>query len=161
MKKTGLLILFLFGMIGLYGQESNPASGGTATGSGGIVSYTAGQPVYIMHTGTGGTVAEGVHQPFEISTLTGDDNTFVNLEMSAWPNPAREFLYLKVDEKMLEDMADLQYQLLDLRGSLLENGLILQTESRIELEYYSAGTYLLRVMSGKQVIKSFKIIKYQ
>lgn len=51
----------------LQGQSTIPATGGNATGSGGSVSYTAGQATYQTSEGTTGTVAQGVQQPYEIS----------------------------------------------------------------------------------------------
>jgi len=53
-------------MIGLQAQETIPASGGKASGSGGTASYSFGQVVYTTYTGTNGLVAQGVQQPFEI-----------------------------------------------------------------------------------------------
>lgn len=66
--KAKLCILFVFclGSSSLQAQQTVPATGGIATGSGGTVSYTVGQAVYTTQTGSGGTITQGVQQPFEI-----------------------------------------------------------------------------------------------
>ena len=45
----------------MYSQETIPASGGAAIGSGGTSSYSVGQLVYTTNTGSG-TVTQGVQQ---------------------------------------------------------------------------------------------------
>ena len=66
-KKTMTSFAFLLlGLGGLQAQESPTAAGGEATGSGGTASYSIGQVVYTTNTGTNGSVAQGVQQPFVI-----------------------------------------------------------------------------------------------
>jgi hypothetical protein len=48
------------------GQESIKTTVSNATGSEGSASYSIGQVVYQTHTGTNGSVAEGIQQPYEI-----------------------------------------------------------------------------------------------
>ena len=72
-KKTITSIAFLLlGLGGLQAQESPTATVGEATGTGGTASYSVGQVVYTTTTGTNGSVAQGVQQPFEISGLVPD-----------------------------------------------------------------------------------------
>ncbi len=51
----------------LQGQSTIPTTGSTASGSGGTATYTVGQITYKTFSGTNGTVAQGVQQPYEIS----------------------------------------------------------------------------------------------
>ena len=61
-KKTIASVAFLLlGIGGLYAQETVPATGGDATGSGGSASYSVGQMVYTTNTGSG-TVTQGVNK---------------------------------------------------------------------------------------------------
>jgi hypothetical protein len=97
-KKVKLYAIFLLslGLTGLHAQETIPTSGGNALGSGGTVSYTVGQLVYTTNTGTTGSLAQGVQQPYEISVVNGIDEALgITLNYSAFPNPATDFLYLK------------------------------------------------------------------
>ena len=98
-KKLKLSTLLLLGL-GLIGQaqETVPATGGNASGSGGSASYSIGQMVYTTNTGTNGSVAQGVQQPYEISVITGiEEAKGISLNCSAYPNPTIEFITLKVD----------------------------------------------------------------
>jgi len=118
LKLSAILLLGL-GLTGLQAQETIPATGGNATGSGGSASYSVGQVVYTTNTGTNGSVAQGVQQPFEISVVTGIEQTKgINLSVSAYPNPATDFLMLKVENY---DNGNLSYQLFDMNSKLLQN----------------------------------------
>ena len=78
-KKTFISAAFLLlGLGGLHAQESVNSSGGEATGTGGTASYSVGQVVYTTATGTNGSVAQGVQQPYEISTTVGINETSIN-----------------------------------------------------------------------------------
>ena len=67
-------------------QNTIPAIGGTATGSGGSVSYTIGQIVFNIFSGSDGTIAQGVQQPYEISIIKeNSENT--SFEITVYPNP--------------------------------------------------------------------------
>ncbi|MGC8754863.1 MAG: hypothetical protein ACP5QJ_07625, partial [Thermosulfidibacteraceae bacterium] len=70
LKLSAVLLLGL-GLTGLQAQESVNATGGNASGNGGTVAYSVGQVVYTTNTGTNGSVAQGVQQPFEISVVSG------------------------------------------------------------------------------------------
>jgi hypothetical protein len=84
MKK--LLFLLMFPIIGL-SQEAIPASGGDASGSGGTLSFTVGQLGYSSNSGSNGSVAEGVQQPYEISTTVGIELSNISLDFIAYPKP--------------------------------------------------------------------------
>jgi len=77
-------------------QKNTVASGGNASGSGGSASYAVGQVVYTTNTGINGSVAQGVQQPYEISTTVGINETTIHLGMSVYPNPTTDYLQLKV-----------------------------------------------------------------
>ena len=96
-KKHILHAVFVFMGVGwLHAQQIVPASGGDAVGSGGSSSYTVGQVVYTTNTGVNGSVAQGIQQPYEISTLVGLEVTQINLELSAYPNPTNNVIHLSI-----------------------------------------------------------------
>lgn len=158
MKKKILtvVVLVVFGLTGLHAQQAITTTGGEASGSGGTVSYTLGQVVYNTHNGTNGSVAEGVQQPYEISAITGIEETGIGLEMSAYPNPVTEFIKLKVESEKFEK---LKYQLYDINGKLLDSEIITGSETTINMGSFIPSTYFLRVVNNNQVVKLFKIIK--
>ncbi len=154
-KKTITSIAFLLlGLGGLHAQESPTATGGEATGTGGTVSYSIGQVVYTTNTGTNGSVTQGMQQPYEISITVGINETTINLEMSVYPNPATNYLILKV-----EKTEGLTFQLYDLQGKVIETKAVSSTSTNISLEGQPTATYFLNVVKNNQIIKTFKVIK--
>jgi hypothetical protein len=154
-KITMIVISFLlFGLGDLHAQESTPTSGGEATGTGGTLSYTVGQVIYTKNTGTNGSLTQGVQQPYEISTTAGIKETTINLELSVYPNPTTDYLTLKV-----EDYTELNYQLCDLQGKVIQNKKVSSTSMSINIEHLPKAIYFLNVTKSNQTIKTFKIIK--
>ena len=156
-KKTIMSFTFLLlGLGGLSAQKSVNASGGEATGTGGTASYSVGQVVYTTATGTNGSVAQGVQQPFEISVTTGINETTINLEMSVYPNPTTNYLQLKVESEQLESLT---YQLIDLQGKVIASEKVTAINTSITMETLPKAVYFLNVTDNNQLIKTFKIIK--
>jgi hypothetical protein len=154
-KKTITSVAFLLlGIGGLHAQETPAATGGEATGTGGTASYSVGQVVYTTATGTNGSVAQGVQQPYEISTTVGINETSITLELSVYPNPTTDYLTLKV-----EDNTELNYQLYDLQGKVIENKKVSSTTTSINVENLPKAIYFLNVVKNNQVVKTFKVIK--
>ena len=156
-KKTITSIAFLLlGLGGLHAQEIPTATGGEATGTGGTVSYSVGQVVYTTATGTNGSVAQGVQQPYEISTTVGINETAINLEMNVYPNPTTDYLTLKVDNF---ELSTLNFQLIDMQGKVIETKKVNSNAINISLEGQPTATYFLNVVKNNQIIKTFKVIK--
>lgn len=150
-----LPILFLSSSI--YAQQSISTTGGDATGSGGSMSYSIGQVAYQTHTGTSGSVAEGVQQPYEISIVSGVKEAIgINLAVSAYPNPATDYLILKVESKELKGLS---FQLYDLNGKVLKIEKITSNQTSIPVGNLVSATYFVKVLQGKKELKTFKIIK--
>lgn len=149
-------LVFLFGMLKMEAQQAAVASGGNATGVGGKVSYSIGQVAYKTQTGTNGNVNQGVQQPIEIFTLSGEEFTNIKLEAVIYPNPTTSNITLKISNFSLEN---LNYQLFDLLGKSLKNGIISNEETVFDIEQYPTATYFLKVNSNTKELKTFKIIK--
>jgi hypothetical protein len=158
-KRLKLSALFLLGLgsTGLQAQETIPATGGNALGSGGSMSYSVGQVVYTTNTGTNGSVAQGVQQPYEISIVIGiEEAKGIKLTISAFPNPTTDFLTLKVENY---DKENLSYQLFDMQGKFLENKKITDNQTSIVISNLVPATYFVKVTEGNKEVKTFKIIK--
>lgn len=156
LKLIAVLLLGL-GLTGLQAQNTVPASGGNASGSGGSSSFTVGQMVYTTNVGTTGSVAQGVQQPFEISIIDGvaEANEIV-LSAMVYPNPATDLLTLKMGACNMENLS---YTLTDINGKLLEFKRIAGNETLVEMKNYVNAIYFLKVIQGEKEIKSFKIVK--
>ena len=152
-----LLTLFSTGLTGLYAQQTLPATGGDATGSGGSSSYTVGQVAYTTNTALARSVSQGVQQPFEISILTGlADAQYIDLNFSVSPNPATDKLQLKIEA---DHPGEYMLSLYDMHGALIEK---LQAEgilTTIDMSRLEISAYFLKVTINNKAVKTFKIIK--
>jgi hypothetical protein len=151
---------FLIGICGsayCNAQQAVSTTGGEATGTGGIVSYTVGQVAYTTNTENGGTVAQGVQQPYEIMVISSNEDKYViNIELSVYPNPTSEYLKLKI---VNNTTGTLSYQLYDVNGKLLENKEIVDAETIIQMEMLIPSIYFLKVTDNNKEVKTYKIIK--
>ena len=158
-KKLKLIAVLLLGLgaTGLQAQESVNATGGDASGSGGSASYSVGQVFYTTNTGTNGSVAEGVQQPYEISVVTGiEEAKGINLSVTAYPNPTTDYLTLEVKDF---ELSALHFQLYDMNGKLLQNEKITGIQTSIVMGNFVPATYFVKVIQGTKEVKTFKIIK--
>ena len=152
------LIPIVFRIPTLFGQDAVPAAGGEAIGTTGTVSYTIGQVVYSTQEDQFASVAQGVQQPYEISIVIGlEEAEGIQLQAIAYPNPTRGRLTLRIENY---DYQDLEYQVYDLTGKLLNRQRISSNEERISLVDFSSGIYLLKVCSPKKELKTFRIIRH-
>jgi hypothetical protein len=100
---------------------------------------------------------EGVQQPYEIHVVTKlDPATAITLECEAFPNPATDYLILKIHREQIENM---KYQLFDLNGKILEEAFIGDAETIISLKHYKPTQYFLKVLDNSTEIMTFKITK--
>jgi hypothetical protein len=152
------LSIFLMLLTTLRAQEAIPAAGGNASGNGGTVSYSVGQLVYTTNTGSTGTVAQGVQQPYEISVLTEvKEAKGIQLQCSVYPNPTTDYLTLKIDNYSPKEIT---YQLFDITGKLMDSGQIQDVETIIIMRDHVTATYFLKVTQNGKELKTFKIIKH-
>ncbi len=157
-KLSTLILISILMLTGLQAQEAIPTTGGKASGGGGKASYTVGQTVYTTQTGTNGnTIAQGVQQPFEISVVTGIvEAKGINLGISAYPNPTTDYLTVKVENY---ETTNLQYQVFDINGKLLQSVKATGMETKIETNNLVPANYFVKVLDNSTEIKVFKIIK--
>lgn len=156
LKQLMLLGAFLTFTAPAFAQNSVNAAGGNSSSSTGNISYSIGQVFSKAISSGTNSVIEGVHQPFEISTLGVDQNPNISLEMRVYPNPTTATVFLKTGKQTLQN-AD--YQIFDVSGKLISKGRITQTETSIDLSKNASGTYILIVSNSSQKLKTFKIIK--
>jgi len=152
-----LVVLFASCFTVLNAQEAIVASGGDATGSGGSASFSVGQMVYTTYTSTAGSIAQGVQQSFEFTTL-GVENNLINLALIAFPNPTSSVLTLKIKDYSLDNM---YYRLYDIQGRILIQNKLTNYITNLPTENLAPAIYFLRVSNQNKVLKTFKIIKTQ
>lgn len=157
MKKIKILFLFSIGLSKFFAQETMLSSGVNAYGTGGSASCSVGQVVFVSNNGTNGFVSQGVQQPFEISMLTGIEQTNgITLQYSVYPNPTSHIIKLKIENFPVQNGA---YLLYDINGVLIETKTLEGNEVSIFMNKFVSGTYILKVTKGNSELKVFKIIK--
>ncbi len=154
--KQVLFSTLLLGALQLHAQEAVVTSGNNATGTNGNVSYSVGQIAYTTNTGTTGSVAQGVQQPYEIQTVLGAENFNINLQLAVYPNPTTNWLQLEVKNN---DLTNLSYQLFDLNGRMIYNQKVTSETSTISMEQLPQAVFLLKVLNNNKEVKTFKILK--
>jgi len=157
MRYFVLIILFLLvGLVESQAQESVNASGAELSGNTGTISYSIGQVVYHTNSLPGGSAAQGVQQPYEISTISGIDIPEIVLQMSTYPNPTTDYLNLSIGNYNQEKLT---IQLFDVAGKLLLDATITDANTVIDMNRFAMATYYLNITDDQKLIKTFKIIK--
>jgi hypothetical protein len=97
-----------------------------------------------------------VQQPYEISVVLGIENSLIDLDISAYPNPTTQNLTLSIGNDISET---LHFQLCDLSGKIIERRKISNRTETIHMENLATGPYFLKVSNANNEVKIFKIIK--
>lgn len=154
-KKVKLSILLLGLGLAAQAQQASIATGGDASGSGGMAAYSIGQVVYTTNTGSTGSVAQGVQQAYEIYSVDIAETDF-KFSLQAYPNPTNDYLTLNVGNL---EISTLNFQLYDITGKLIESRKITSSNETIGMENLPSATYFLKVSNNNKEVKTFKIIK--
>lgn len=142
----------------LFAQEVISSGGSYATGTGVSLSWTVGEPVIATFTNGGFTLTQGFHQT-RLGTTSIDNIPIPGLIVSVYPNPFYYVLHLRVDEG---DFSQLQYSLLNIQGQTLVLEKISRNLTDIDMQTFAAGNFLLQVRGKSgEIVKSFKVVKYQ
>ena len=154
-KKIYFTIISIILGLGLQAQNTISASGSEATG-GGTVSYTVGQLVSNMNTGSNGTVSQGVQQTIEFVVLSNLELTALTLKVVTYPNPTTNYIVLALTNATL---SDLSYAMFNVQGRLVTKGKVQQESTQIAMKNLATGVYILKVNQNNSELKTFKIIK--
>lgn len=158
MKQIFIFSLLFFAVAVAPAQSDFVPVGGTATGDAGSVTYTVGQ-IAVQVTNNGDkSVLEGVQQPYEIQTVGVDDYPGITLNAVVYPNPTQNLLNLRISNFEIPT-SGLTAQLYDAHGRLLQVTTVSELETSFDLRIYPMATYQLRVLDGKRMLKTFKIVK--
>lgn len=157
MKIKIALLFFGCCVASVQAQQSNHAAGGNGQGSGGTIAYSVGQVVYTSIQGSNGSLAQGVQQPYEISTVLGLEESQINLSINAYPNPTSSFLTLTVGDF---ELLNLNFQMFDIKGQLIKCEKVTNSTTTIFMEDLPSATYIFKIINNNKEVKTFKIIKH-
>ena len=155
---SGYCIISLVLTITLNAQVSVNSSGGETSGTGGSVYYSIGQVMYNTFSSTDHSVAEGIQQPYEISIITGVQYSDINLLITAFPNPVKHHLTLKIkDESWITTRTIVL--LYDANGNNINQILVNANETSIDFTKNKPAVYFLKIVQNGKEVKIFKIVK--
>jgi hypothetical protein len=159
MNRLQVLSFFFLAFLMFFSSQASlqtvvSSTGGDQKSSTGSVSFTIGEVVIALSSGQGGSVAAGVQQPYEFFVVGGEKYHAIRLGVG--PNPTTDFVILTVDHLPLSGM---RYLLFNINGQLIQYGDIGVSDTRVLMQGFPPSMYILKVMEGKNEIKSFKIIK--
>lgn len=155
-KRITILVFLFYITIGK-AQYAITSGGKSTDNSAGKISYTVGQIGFETTKNSNGSIASGVQQPFEITTvLSNPDFSELNINLVAYPNPTLNSITLNIKDG---NKHKLYCQIIDINGKLLKETKITENETTFQMENFTKSTYFLKVTQDNKPIKTFKIIK--
>ncbi len=145
----------ILSVMGLSAQSVIVPFGGDATDGSVTVSYTVGQVAVQANSDGSTTIYEGVQQPYEIQIIGIDDYPGIVLNAIVYPNPTVGNVQLTMNNEQLEG----EVRVFDMNGKILFVKKIEGENTEIPMLDLAAGTYFVNVVSEKQVLKTFKVVK--
>jgi hypothetical protein len=155
-----VLKLLIFYWLLYYGSTLNAQQIVTTGGdyhqnSSGSISYTIGEVAIETFSKTNNILTQGFHQTYLVAVAVNELKG-LDFEISAFPNPTKDIVMLKVPA---EKLAGMQYRLYDMNGKLLQYKFLKGTETEISFTNLTPATYFIKVVKGEKELKTFKIVK--
>jgi hypothetical protein len=152
-RACALVVLFNAGRTAIYGQQVLASSGAEFQSGNLAIAFTIGEPVIATQTGGSAVVTQGFHQPptdFTTAVVAAPDPS---IQVSAFPNPAREQVTLVAQgvEGVLE------FRLHDALGRLVETHAQVPATHLLEVGHLSSGLYNLVVLHNHRPIATIKL----
>ncbi len=161
MKKPKLLLLamLILACIFVKGQTTLlqlvSTSGESFKNTNYQLDWSIGEILTETHASPQNSLTQGFHQGKYIITAFDQIND-LRFEISAYPNPATDFVTLTINSDKVERS---QFKLSDINGKELQTGRLTGNRQQIDLSGIAAGSYFIKVIFNNASIKTFKIIK--
>ncbi|MBV5312452.1 MAG: T9SS type A sorting domain-containing protein [Prolixibacteraceae bacterium] len=157
--KPILLGIFVLASLFAYGQTTSlqlvSSAGETFKNSNYQLDWSIGEILTETYNGNLNMLTQGLHQgKYTITSVDQIKN--LQLEISAFPNPATDFVLVKMASEKFENF---RFSLSDINGKVLQNGRFTSNLQQINLAGKATGAYFLNVISDQTTVKTFKIIK--
>ncbi len=157
MKNKFIFIVILFFQLNLYGQLQTISSVGETFINDKInLSWTMGETIIDTYTSGDISLTQGFHQSQLNLTPTFAPDRLCKLRV--FPNPANEYINLEFDSNApLPSM----YYILDIKGSLMQQGRIQNEKCKINTYNLNAGIYFLSFNNkGKLLFSNVQFNKF-
>jgi hypothetical protein len=156
MRRIIILLFVNSFFLKINAQVSPTASGKNIVETGGSISYSVGQVVYLYKTDNNSSFIEGVQQPYEISEVLDLSENFLDLKVDIFPNPTSNYLTIKMGTK---DFSDLDYSIYNSIGKVILEKKKIEELIQIDMQSFATGIYFLQINQNQKLVKSYKIIK--
>ena len=155
MKKITLTILGVYFAALAISQNSEViASSGESLEQGNLkVEFTIGETIIATHSGNNNELTQGFHQSNLVVTKIKEISP---LSIQVFPNPTQDIITISSEENK-----NFQINLTNLNGQLLQQVIISQNTTSLDLSALPAGIYLLQAIDQQQTVKTYKINKIQ
>jgi hypothetical protein len=154
--KIGVLVIISLGFYNLQAQDGMITSFSNVTSAGGTMNYTLGQFFQATLEGPGGSMSSGMQQPLEV-LLTGIDKAEeVEMNIRVFPNPTTGEIQITLEDR---DNKVLKYSLFNAAGVLLIQQELGKEPYKITLDKYRPGIYFMTLLTTRDEILTYKIIK--
>jgi len=141
----------------LQAQQSVLSASANASGTDGSVTWSVGQVAYHLQTGEGGSLLEGVQQPYEIQNMPGfQEFSGIMVRCSVYPNPMTSFFEVEVQHRNSEGLVCL---IKDLQGNLVKKTDLKQSKTSIPVDDLPGSMYLILILENNFPIAKYKLIK--
>jgi len=139
-------------------QSNTVASGGGAQNASGSIEYSIGQIDYLASQSVGGSVQQGNQHPFESSISTDVEVTSWLSQAAVFPNPFISNLSVRIQGIQT---IRLQFIIHDILGHTWLTGDLNQELTTLPISGLDDGMYVLSIRHGKQVLRTFQILKLE
>ena len=158
MKNYLLAILVLTASVSVKAQQLEvvATSGDFYVNSSGSLSWTLGEVAIETLSETNFILTQGFQQSKLTVTAINDLQTS-GIELSVYPNPTDNFLFIEVKT---DNQRDLQINLFDLNGKLILLKKITGSRQTVHMQNYTPDIYILKVTEGNKEIRTYQIVKY-
>ena len=150
-----ILPLFIIFQVNVNAQEVVATGGDHFSNSYGSLSYTLGETVIETFSKPEYTLTQGFQQSLLIEPIS-DSTGKSSIVVVANPNPATHLVRVNVENA---GTGNLTYVLSSSGGEQLFTGQFEPPETEIPVESLPPSIYILKIYSGDEEVKSFKIIK--
>jgi hypothetical protein len=155
MQKTLLFTALVFSFL-TYAQQNTVSTGSEDSNASGSITYSIGQIDYIASSNASTFINQGVQQPFEIVTLSGNEIKDIQINAEVYPNPSVNHLIISLQNYNYENLS---YRLFDIRGREIIADKIANSETIVNMQPYASAAYILKLVDNNKEIKTFKILK--
>jgi len=150
-----LFILCILFFTKIDAQEVITSAGAYSSTGSGSLSWTIGEGVTETFSNSNYTLTQGFQQS-RLTVTAIDEIANLSFVITAFPNPATDYIQLKVGTK---DFQSMDYQLFDTSGKMIARKQLEECETEISLNELPPAVYFLKITESNMLVKTFKIIK--